>query len=81
MLSSKAFWKDAAERAVKTFAQTLLAVLAVGVPIWEMEWVSALGIAAGATALSVLISVASAGAGSYNAASLVSVPGRHRTGE
>lgn len=78
---SKAFFKDLAERAVKTFAQTLLAVLAVGVPIWEMDWVSALGIAAGATVLSVLTSVASAGAGNHDTASLVDTPGKHRAGE
>lgn len=78
---NKSFWKDLTERAIKTFAQTLLAVLAVGVPVWEMEWVSALGIAAGATVLSVLTSVASAGAGSHTTASLVDAPGRHRAGE
>lgn len=78
---SKSFWSDLVERAVKTFAQTLLAVLAVGVPVWEMEWVSALGIAAGATVLSVLTSIASAGAGNQDTASLMSAPGRHRAGE
>lgn len=78
---SKTFFKDLAERAVKTFAQTLLAVLAVGVPIWEMDWVSALGIAAGATVLSVLTSVASAGAGNHDTASLVGTPGKHHAGE
>lgn len=78
---SKTFWKDLAERAVKTFAQTLLAVLAVGVPIWEMDWVSALGIAAGATVLSALTSVASAGAGNHDTASLIAAPGRHRAEE
>lgn len=78
---NKSFWKDLTERAIKTFAQTLLAVLAVGVPVWEMEWVSALGIAAGATVLSVLTSVASAGAGNHDTASLVTTPGRHRAEE
>ena len=78
---NKSFWVDLTERAVKTFAQTLLAVLAVGVPVWEMEWVSALGIAAGATVLSVLTSIASASTGSNDTASLVSAPGRHRAEE
>lgn len=78
---SKIFFYDLGERAIKTFAQTLLAVLAVGVPIWEMDWVSALGIAAGATVLSVLTSVASAGAGNHDTASLVGTPGKHRAGE
>lgn len=78
---SKTFWKDLGERAIKTFAQTLLAVLAVGVPVWEMEWVSALGIAAGATVLSVLTSIASASTGNHDTASLVTAPGRHRAEE
>ncbi|QRV71406.1 holin [Corynebacterium phage CL31] len=78
---NKSFWSDLVERAIKTFAQTLLAVLAVGVPIWEMDWVSALGLAAGTTVLSVLTSIASAGAGNHGTASLMSVPGRHRAGE
>lgn len=78
---NKSFWKDLTERAVKTFAQTLLAVLAVGVPIWEMDWVSALGIAAGATVLSVLTSIASASTGNHDTASLVTAPGKHRAEE
>lgn len=73
-MRSKQFWQDLGERAVKTFAQTMVAALAVGVPIWEMDWVSALGIAAGATALSALTSIASAGVRSPESASLVTPP-------
>lgn len=59
------FWKRAGERAVKTFAQSLVASLGVGaaVPIWELGWSEALGIAATATVLSALTSVASLGVG------------------
>lgn len=70
-MRSKEFWFDLAERAAKTFAQTLLSVLAVGVPIWEMDWVGALGIAAGATVISALMSLASSGVRTPESASLV----------
>ncbi|MHC9634087.1 holin [Corynebacterium diphtheriae] len=75
---SKAFWKDLAERAIKTFAQALLAVLAVGVPIWELDWAGAFGIAATATVISVLTSIASISVGTQGTASVVSSPARHR---
>lgn len=75
------FWKDLAERAVKTFAQSLLAVLTVGVPIWELDWQGALGISATATVISALTSIASAGAGTPGTASLVDTGGKHRAEE
>ncbi|PLW03994.1 holin [Corynebacterium ulcerans] len=68
---SKEFWKDLAERAIKTFAQALLAVLAVGVPIWDLDWASAMGIAATATLISALSSVASIRVGVQGTASVV----------
>lgn len=52
------FWRGAAERAVKTAAQALLAVLTTGTVIWGLDWVQALGIAATATAISLLTSLA-----------------------
>lgn len=63
-LTSSIFWKDAAERAVKTFAQSLVASVGVGAvaPVWQLGWAEALGIALTATLLSVLTSVASIGA-------------------
>lgn len=60
-MRSKQFWTDLAERAVKTFAQAMLAVLAVGTPVWDIAWAEALGIAATATIISVLTSIASGG--------------------
>ena len=52
------FWRGTAERAIKTAAQALLAVLTTGTVIWGLDWVQALGIAATATAISVLTSIA-----------------------
>lgn len=74
---TREFVTDAAERAVKTFAQALLAVLAVGTPLWDIPWTEALGIAATATVISVLSSVASAGIGTKGTASAAYV-GQHR---
>lgn len=56
--TSRTFWTGVAERAIKTAAQTLLSVLTVGATIWSMDWVQALGIAAGAVVLSILTSIA-----------------------
>lgn len=74
---SREFAIDTAERAVKTFAQALLAVLAVGTPLWHIPWTEALGIAATATVISILTSIASAGLGTKGTASVAYV-GQHR---
>lgn len=67
------FWKDTAERVVKTFAQALVAVLAVGTPIFDIDWGQGLGVAATAAVASLLTSIASIGAADKGTASLVSV--------
>lgn len=77
MILTREFAVDAIERAVKTFAQALLAVLAIGTPLWEIPWTEALGIAATATVISVLTSLASAGLGAKGTASATYV-GQHR---
>jgi len=67
------FWlKDAAERALKTCAQSLLATLTLnGVDILHLDWEQALAAVATATAISVLTSVLSAGVGSKGTAGCV----------
>ncbi|MDK8451005.1 holin [Corynebacterium mastitidis] len=70
-MRTRSFWIDTAERAVKTLAQALIAVLAVGTPIYEIAWVEALGIAATAAVISVLTSIASVGVGEPGTAAAV----------
>lgn len=58
-----AFWKAATERAVKTAAQTILAVYLVGdvaFNAFEADWGNMAGIAVGAAFLSYLTSLGSA---------------------
>lgn len=54
----KKFWRAAIIRAVRTFAQALIAVIPVGVAIGQVGWADALGIAATAAVLSILTSLA-----------------------
>ena len=53
-----AWFKAAGIRAVKTFAQTLLATIPVGISIAEVDWITCLGVAALAALLSLLTSLA-----------------------
>ena len=60
MLTSLAFWKAAGDRAARTFAQTLLALLTASSPVLDVihvQWPGVLSIAAGAALLSVLTSL------------------------
>ena len=55
---TKKFWKDVAERAVKTAGQSLLAILgAAGVSLLTVSWPGVLAAVALATLLSVLSSI------------------------
>ncbi|UZT28710.1 holin [Nocardia phage NS-I] len=75
------FWRDTAERAVKTAAQSLGGALA-GYAATGFSWTGALIAGGVAAALSVLTSLASAPVGTKGTASLVSEPGgRHRRTE
>jgi hypothetical protein len=64
------FWLDAAERAIKTFAQTMIAFLgADAFNVIDADWTEALSIALGAVVLSVLTSLLSIKLGGNGTAS------------
>lgn len=70
---TRKFWKDVAERAVKSAAQALLMLL-VGdqaFNAWRADWAMASGVAAGAVVLSVLTSIVSSWVGDSSSASMV----------
>lgn len=52
------WWKAAGVRAIKTFAQSLVATIPVGVMVTEVDWRMCLGVAALAAILSLLTSLA-----------------------
>lgn len=74
MLYTKLFWKDAAERSLKTAAQTLVTLWLAGevaFDILTVNWEQALGVAGGAALLSLLMSIGSAAKAGTDTASLV----------
>lgn len=67
----KTFFKDLAERAIKTFAQAMIGALGAGATgLIGVDWLQALSIAGFATVVSILTSLAS-GIPGDNTASLV----------
>lgn len=69
------FLRDLLERALKTFCQTLVALLGAGaVDLLSVPWLPALSTAGFAALLSVLSSIGSSRLGSERDASLVSAP-------
>jgi len=70
LLSEKLFWIATGERAVKTFAQSLVALFAAGVTILNIDWQQGLAVAATAAVVSVLTSVASVRLGQFEGPSL-----------
>ena len=66
------FWKDAAERAIRTAAQALLALWATDVSgVLAVDWVQAGSVSALAALMSLLMSVAASGTGSQDSASTI----------
>ena len=58
---TREFWVGAAERALKTVAQSVVAVLGVaGIGILSVDWVQTLSVAAAAGLASLLTSIADA---------------------
>ena len=71
-MRTTAFWIDAAERAVRTFAQALVAVLVAGFVFTDAAaWGEALLSAAVAALVSLLTSVAASGVGDAESPSLL----------
>lgn len=71
MLTSQ-FWQLSLERAIKTFAQSLVAILsASGIGLLTVGWGPALSTAGAAALLSVLTSLTSAPVGEPNSPSLL----------
>lgn len=68
---TRTWLKDATERALKTFSQTLLAALGAGaIDILSVNWVAALSVSGGAALVSVLMSIGSEPFGNGGTASL-----------
>lgn len=66
------FWRAASERAVKTFAQTMVALLSVGgIGLHNAPWTTSLSAAGMAALLSLLTSIASERVGDRETPSLV----------
>nr|DAV09906.1 MAG TPA: holin [Caudoviricetes sp.] len=71
-LTSKSFWADAIERAVRTVAQSLLALLTVnGISLYTIDWEKMLSAAVLAGAISLLTSIAASGSGDKGTASFL----------
>ena len=71
-MRTSAFWLDAAERAVRTFAQALIGAITAGLVVTDAAQWKAAGIAAAVAALvSLLTSVAASGVGDQSTPSLL----------
>lgn len=57
-LWSKSWWKAACTRAIKTFAQTFVGSITVGLAISDINWVTVASVAAVAAVFSLMTSVA-----------------------
>ena len=70
-LYTLAFWKDATERAIKSFAQAVILALGGGAAnVLTVDWYTVGGAGVGGMILSLLTSIASAGIADKGTASL-----------
>ncbi|CEF51431.1 holin [Lactococcus garvieae] len=68
---NQTFLKDTAERAVKTFAQSMVAVMTAGATgVLDVDWVNALSVSLLATLVSVLTSIGSGTVGDQSASAV-----------
>ena len=58
MITNKEFWKAAANRALRTFAQTMAASIGTAVVLSDVNWTMALSASALAAVFSLIMSVA-----------------------
>ena len=71
-MRTRRFWVDAAERAIRTFAQALIGAITAGLVVTDAAQWKAAGIAAAVAALvSLLTSVAASGVGDQDSPSLL----------
>lgn len=76
-----AFWAATGERALKTFAQSLLAALTMTsapIDVLHTSWTGTLSLALGATVLSVCTSLSSVSVGLDATPGALAAAGRHR---
>jgi len=72
MIYTTRFWRSASERAIKTWAQSLVALLGAGsVNVLTVGWPEAFGVSVGAGVLSLLTSIASVQVTKHDDPSLV----------
>ncbi|MGK5627527.1 holin [Streptomyces sp. URMC 123] len=72
-----AFWKATAERAIRTFAQALAAVLTAGATdLISVDWKAALSTAGMAALLAVLTALATSGIGAKGGPGVMESPAR-----
>ena len=63
-MRTRAFWEDAGERAIRTIAQALLALLGTdALGIVGLDWTQMLSVAAGAGLMSILTAIVATGVG------------------
>lgn len=57
-LTSKKWWINTGERAIKTFCQVAVSMLTVGQAVMDVNWLNVLSVSFVATVVSVLTSIA-----------------------